>query len=148
MQIAFEYLKRGDAADRAALGEAGRRGGAECVPGAQGARPGAARNRRHRGRHPRAAQAGLKIAPDSPGLHFTLARAYQRAGRLDDAESEREEFTRLDRLARTQRSGAQSVGGHMSNSRTMSKLPTTNARLGPGCNCEPAARLGSWNRRR
>jgi tetratricopeptide (TPR) repeat protein len=56
-------------------------------------------------------EAGIKLAPESPGLHFTLARAYQRAGRTDDAAREREEFTRLDRLARTQRSGAQSVGG-------------------------------------
>jgi hypothetical protein len=54
---------------------------------------------------------GIKLAPDSPGLHFSLARAYQRAGRAEDAAREREEFTRLDRLARTQRSGAQSVGG-------------------------------------
>ena len=54
---------------------------------------------------------GVKLAPESPGLHFTLARAYQRAGRLDDAARARAEFTRLDRLARTQRSGAQSVGG-------------------------------------
>jgi tetratricopeptide (TPR) repeat protein len=56
-------------------------------------------------------QTGIALAPESPGLHFTLARAYQRAGRLDDAAREREEFTRLDRLARTRRSGAQSVGG-------------------------------------
>jgi Flp pilus assembly protein TadD len=56
-------------------------------------------------------QFGLTLAPDSPGLHFTLAKAYQRAGRADEATREREEFTRLDRLARTQRSGAQSVGG-------------------------------------
>ena len=54
---------------------------------------------------------GIKLAPDSPGLHFALARAYQRAGRNEDAAREREEFTRLDRLARTQRSGSQSVGG-------------------------------------
>lgn len=54
---------------------------------------------------------GIKLAPESPGLHFTLARAYQKAGRLEDATKEREEFTRLDRLARTQRSGPQSVGG-------------------------------------
>jgi tetratricopeptide (TPR) repeat protein len=54
---------------------------------------------------------GIKLAPESPGLHFTLARAYQRAGRLEDATRERNEFTRLDRLARTQRSGPQSVGG-------------------------------------
>ena len=53
----------------------------------------------------------MKIAPDSPGLHFQLARAFQRAGRLDDAARERDEFTRLDRLARSQRSGAQSIGG-------------------------------------
>jgi tetratricopeptide (TPR) repeat protein len=54
---------------------------------------------------------GIQLAPESPGLHFTLARAYQRAGRTDDANREREEFTRLDRMARTQRTGAQSVGG-------------------------------------
>ena len=50
-------------------------------------------------------------APDSPGTHFALAKAYQRAGRLDDAAKERTEFVRLDRLARTNRSGSQSVGG-------------------------------------
>ena len=59
----------------------------------------------------RALVTGIKLAPESPGLHFQLARAYQRAGRLEDATRERDEFTRLDRLALTQRSGAQSVGG-------------------------------------
>jgi tetratricopeptide (TPR) repeat protein len=54
---------------------------------------------------------GVTLAPESPSLHFTLARAYQRAGRPEDATREREEFSRLDRLARTRRSGAQSVGG-------------------------------------
>jgi tetratricopeptide (TPR) repeat protein len=56
-------------------------------------------------------QIGIKLAPESPGLHFSLAKAYQRAGRLDEAAREREEFTRLDRLARTRKSGPQSVGG-------------------------------------
>jgi len=56
-------------------------------------------------------QAGIKLAPESPGLHFTLARAYQKAGRLEEANKERDEFTRLDRIARTTRTGAQSVGG-------------------------------------
>ena len=56
-------------------------------------------------------QTGIKLAPESPGLRFQLARAYQRAGRLDDATRERNEFTRLDRIARTLRTGAQSVGG-------------------------------------
>ena len=55
--------------------------------------------------------AGIKLAPESPGLYYTLARAYQRAGRLDDAEKARAEFTRLEKLSRTQRTGAQSVGG-------------------------------------
>jgi len=53
----------------------------------------------------------IKQAPDSPGTHFALAKAYQRAGRADDATKERTEFVRLDRLARTNRSGSQSVGG-------------------------------------
>jgi tetratricopeptide (TPR) repeat protein len=56
---------------------------------------------------------GIKMAPDSPGLHFLLARAYQRAGRLDDANRERAEFSRLDRLVRSRKSGEQSVGGHI-----------------------------------
>ena len=54
---------------------------------------------------------GITLAPESPGLHFTLARAYQRAGRIEEATRERDEFTRLDKLARTLRTGAQSVGG-------------------------------------
>lgn len=53
----------------------------------------------------------INQAPDSPGTHFALAKAYQRAGRAEDAAKEREEFVRLDRLARTNRSGSQSVGG-------------------------------------
>jgi tetratricopeptide (TPR) repeat protein len=110
MQIAFEYLKRSD--------------GASALPWAQQAVAAAPRDFPA---HKALGQAlletgdvdgaikelllGIKLAPDSPGLHFILARAYQRAGRADDAAREREEFTRLDRLARTQRSGAQSVGG-------------------------------------
>lgn len=53
----------------------------------------------------------INQAPDSPGTHFALAKAYQRAGRADDAAKERAEFVRLDRLARMNRSGSQSVGG-------------------------------------
>lgn len=110
MQIAFEYLKRSD--------------GASALPWAQQAVAAAPREFPS---HKALGQAlletgdvdgaikellvGIKLAPDSPGLHFSLARAYQRAGRAEDAAREREEFTRLDRLARTQRSGAQSVGG-------------------------------------
>jgi tetratricopeptide (TPR) repeat protein len=56
-------------------------------------------------------EAGVKLAPDSPPLRFTLASAYRRAGRTADAAREQAEFTRLDRLLRTERTGAQSVGG-------------------------------------
>jgi tetratricopeptide (TPR) repeat protein len=56
-------------------------------------------------------QIGIKLAPESPSLHFQLARAYQKAGRLDDATKERDAFTRLDRAAREMKAGPQSVGG-------------------------------------
>jgi tetratricopeptide (TPR) repeat protein len=56
-------------------------------------------------------ETSARLAPDSPSTHLSLAKAYQRAGRSDAAMKEREEFARLDRLMRTNRSGAQSVGG-------------------------------------
>jgi tetratricopeptide (TPR) repeat protein len=110
MQIAYEYLKRGEAQSALPWAQ-------QAVAAAPNAFPA----------HKALGQAlletgdvdgaikelliGIKLAPDSPGLHFTLAKAYQRAGRAEDAAREREEFMRLDRLARTQKSGAQSVGG-------------------------------------
>jgi tetratricopeptide (TPR) repeat protein len=112
MQLAFEYLKQGDPA--AALPIA--KQAVAAAPSAFSARKALGQALLDSGDIAgaiRELQAGLKMAPDSPGLHFTIARAYQRAGRLEDAARERDEFTRLDRLARTQRSGAQSVGGHI-----------------------------------
>ncbi len=110
MQIAFEYVNRGDAAT-----------GLPWATQAVAAAPNAFPARKALGQALletgdvdgaiRELLIGIKLAPESPGLHFQLARAYQRAGRLADAAREREEFTRLDRLARTQRSGPQSVGG-------------------------------------
>ena len=112
MQIAYEYLTRGEPQ--------------EALPWAQQAvkaAPNAFAGRKALGQALletgdavgaiQELQQGLKLAPESPGLHFTLARAYQRAGRMDEATRAREEFTRLDRMARTRRSGAQSVGGHI-----------------------------------
>ena len=112
MQIAYEYLKRGEPA--AALPFA--KQAAEAAPKAFPARKALGQALLETGDIDgaiRELQLGIALAPASPGLHFTLARAYQRAGRLDDAERERNEFTRLDRLARTLKSGAQSVGGHI-----------------------------------
>jgi predicted Zn-dependent protease len=56
-------------------------------------------------------EAGVKLAADSPIMHFTLARAYRRAGRNDQAEKEQQEFTRLNRLMRESQTGTESVGG-------------------------------------
>jgi tetratricopeptide (TPR) repeat protein len=112
MQMAFEYLKQGNAP--AALPFA--RQAVEAAPNAFPARRALGQALLETGDLEgaiRELQAGIKLAPDSPGLHFTLARALQRAGKLDEAARAREEFTRLDRLVRTQRSGAQSVGGHI-----------------------------------
>jgi tetratricopeptide (TPR) repeat protein len=110
MQIAYEYLKQGNAQ--------------EALPWAQqavAASPNAFPARKALGQALletgdidgaiKELEIGIALAPESPGLHFTLARAYQRAGRLEDATRERNEFTRLDRLVRTLRSGSQSVGG-------------------------------------
>jgi tetratricopeptide (TPR) repeat protein len=54
---------------------------------------------------------GVKLASDSPAMHFALARAYRRAGRNADADREQAEFTRLDRLVRGARTGTSSLGG-------------------------------------
>lgn len=54
---------------------------------------------------------GVEIDPSSPEMHFTLAKAYRKAKRLDDAKREQSTFLRLDSERRTQREGAQSVGG-------------------------------------
>jgi tetratricopeptide (TPR) repeat protein len=110
MQIAYEYANRGDG--QAALPWA--KQAVAAAPNSFAARKALGQALLDTGDVEgaiRELQLGIKLAPESPGLHFTLARAYQRAGRLDDAARARAEFTRLDRLARTQRSGAQSVGG-------------------------------------
>ena len=65
-----------------------------------------------------------RLAPDSPSTHLSLAKAYQRAGRADAAMKEREEFARLDRLMRTNRSGAQSVGGVEGTPATRDSVPS------------------------
>lgn len=52
-----------------------------------------------------------QLEPNSPAVHFTLAKAYARAGRAVDADKARAEFTRLERLSRLQRNGVAAVGG-------------------------------------
>jgi tetratricopeptide (TPR) repeat protein len=110
MQVAYEYLKRGEAV--AALPWA--KQAVAAAPNAFPARKALGQALLENGDVEGAISellAGIKLAPQSPGLHFQLARAYQRAGRLEEATRERNEFTRLDRIARTLKTGAQSVGG-------------------------------------
>jgi len=110
MQIAFEYVNRGDAQQ----GLSWAKQAVAAAPDDFAARKVLGQALLDTGDVDGAIaelQAGLKLASDSPGLHFTLARAYQKAGRLEEANREREEFTRLDRLARATRNGAQSIGG-------------------------------------
>ena len=56
-------------------------------------------------------ETAMKLAPDSPEVRFSLARAYAKAGRSEDAARERAEFLRLDKARQTTRSGPEAVGG-------------------------------------
>jgi tetratricopeptide (TPR) repeat protein len=48
---------------------------------------------------------GVRLAPESPEMHFALARAYGQAGRSEDAARERALFAELDRKRREKRGG-------------------------------------------
>jgi tetratricopeptide (TPR) repeat protein len=50
-----------------------------------------------------ALEAAARLAPDSPEMHFSLARAYAKAGRKEDAERERATFAELEKKRRAQR---------------------------------------------
>jgi tetratricopeptide (TPR) repeat protein len=56
-------------------------------------------------------EAGMKLAPESPEVRFSLARAYARAGRADDAARERAEFLRLDKQRRAAKPSPPPIGG-------------------------------------
>jgi predicted Zn-dependent protease len=112
MQLAYEYLKRGEPATALPFAKQA----VDAVPKAFQARKALGQALLETDDVEAAIkelQAGIDLAPQSPGLHFTLARAFQRAGKLAEAEKARAEFMRLDRLARTLKAGEQSVGGHI-----------------------------------
>ena len=110
LQIAFEYIKRGDYAAGLPFAERSVQLAPKMFP---------ARNALGRilletgdfGRAIKELEAGVKLEPQSPEMHFALARAYARAGRKEDAALERALFTKLDQQMRTEREGPQSVGG-------------------------------------
>lgn len=105
LEIAFELLRRGD--------NAGAKTSAER---AVGLAPGlfAAQNALGRAlvelgeieRGTAALEAAARLAPDSPEMHFSLARAYAKAGRKEDADRERAVFGELERKRRAQRGEA------------------------------------------
>jgi len=110
LQIAFEYIKRGEYAAARPFAEKA----VKLQPNLFPARNAFGRVLLETGDVPgaiRELEAGVKLAEDSPEMHFALARAYAKAGRKEDAARERETFTKLDKLLRTQREGSQSVGG-------------------------------------
>jgi len=97
LQIAFEYIKRGEHAKGLPFAEEA----LKLAPGLFAAHNALGRILLETGEVERAIrelEAGVKLAPDSPEMQFALARAYTRAGRKDDAEKARAEFRRLDEI--------------------------------------------------
>jgi tetratricopeptide (TPR) repeat protein len=110
LQMAFEYIKRSDFQSALPLA----RQAVELAPTMFPARKALGEALLGTGDAAGAIEqleAGVKLAPDSPSMRFALAKAYQRAGRTEEAERERAEFLRLDKLYRTLKTGPQSVGG-------------------------------------
>ena len=110
LQIAFEYIKRGEPARaRTPADEA-----AKLAPEHFATRLAVGQTllemNEVNGSIPELEKA-VALAPGSPQTHYMLARAYSRAGRAADAERERTEFTRLDQLVRATRNGLPAVGG-------------------------------------
>jgi predicted Zn-dependent protease len=110
LQIAFEHLKRGEAAQALPIA----RDAAQLAPDHFAARLALGQVLLEMGDVERAIpelERAASLAPGSPQTQFMLARAYARSGRTAEAERARAEFTRLDQLVRATRQGAQAVGG-------------------------------------
>lgn len=100
VSLAFEYLRRGEPENA----KAPARKAAAAAPGSFAARACLGRVLMESGDGDLAAaieelEAAVKLAPDSPQAHFSLASAYARAGRKEAAARERAEFARLKKLA-------------------------------------------------
>ena len=112
LQIAMEYLRQGRYQEALPLAERAHR----QMPNFFTSRKVLGRVLLETGQIERSVQeleVGVQLKPEDPEMHFALSRAYARAGRKAEAERARGEFLRLDRIYRSQREGAQSVGGQM-----------------------------------
>ena len=95
--IAGEYLKREDPAAAQPFAESA----ARLAPTDFAARTAYGRTLTQLNDLPgamRELETAVKLAPDSPHARFALAAAYARAGRKQDAEFQRKEFARLQKL--------------------------------------------------
>lgn len=102
LEIAFELLRRGDNAGARASAETA----VKLAPGLFAARNALGRALVELGEiEPGISELeeAARLAPDSPEMHFSLARAYQKAGRTAEAEKARATFTELDRKRRAER---------------------------------------------
>jgi tetratricopeptide (TPR) repeat protein len=100
LQIAFELLARGDfvGARESAMKAV------DLAPGLFAARNALGRALVEMGdiaAGVRELEVAVRLAPDSAETHFTLARAYAKAGRPEDAARERAAFAELEERART-----------------------------------------------
>jgi tetratricopeptide (TPR) repeat protein len=110
LQIAFEYIKRNDFAAARPFAEQA----VKISPTLFAAHNALGRVLLELGQVEDAIkelELGVRLAPESPEMRFALAKAYARAGRKEDAAKERAMFMQLDKQKRTQREGANSVGG-------------------------------------
>jgi tetratricopeptide (TPR) repeat protein len=102
LEIAFELIVRGDYAEARPSAERA----AALAPGLFAARHAKGRVLVELGELATGIvelEAAVRLAPESPEVHFALSRAYSKAGRAEEAAREREEFARLDREQRERR---------------------------------------------
>lgn len=99
LQMTFEYVKRADYISARPYAEQA----VSLDPRSFAARNALGRVLLEMGEIEKAIQElemGVQFAPDSPETRFALAKAYARAGRKEEAERERQEFLRLDKIRR------------------------------------------------
>jgi tetratricopeptide (TPR) repeat protein len=110
LQMAFEYLKRGEFDTALPLAEKS----VQFAPKMYPARNVLGRLLLELGQPERAVkelEEGVRLAPESPEMHYALARAYTRVGRKQEATKEREIFQRLEKLYNAQRTGVPTEDG-------------------------------------
>ena len=112
LEIAFELILRGEYA----LARPAAERAAELAPGLFAARNAKGRVLVELGELEPGIlelEEAVRLAPESPEVHFALARAYSKAGRPEDAARERATFGALDRERREKRGaqGAPAAGG-------------------------------------